>query len=102
LGGEADHDLVAESKSLVVEKFLRQQEICGVGTIFNDLGHHSDNGVLLDVERTGVQGPNVPEGVELGGGESPFEESAGREGKQLHNNTGHINGGICRENQRFS
>ena len=100
MGGEADHDLVAESELLAVEEFLRQQEIGGVSTKFDDLGHHSDNGVLLGIEWTGVQGPDVPESVEPGGGESPFEESTDREGEQLYNDTGHENGGVCGENQR--
>ena len=54
LGGEADHDLVAEPKLLPVEEFLRQQEIGGVGTKFDDLGHHSDDGVFFGVEWTRV------------------------------------------------
>jgi len=99
LGGEADHDLVAESEVLGVEKVLRQQEIGSVGTDFNGLGHHGNNGMLLDVEWARVQGPDVPEGIEPGVGENPFEKSTDREGKQLHNDTGHVNGGICEENQ---
>lgn len=97
LGGEADHDLVAVSEVLLVEDFLRQQEIGGVGTKLDDLGHHSDNCVFLDVERTGIQGPDESEGVEPGGGKSPFEESTNGEGNQLHNDTGHKNGRIWEE-----
>jgi hypothetical protein len=96
LGREADHDLVAEPEALPVEEFLGQQEIGGVGAKFNDLGHDGDDGVLLDVEWTGVQGPDVAEGVELGGGENPCEESTDREAKQLHDDTGHENGGVWR------
>lgn len=93
LRGEADHQLIAESEVLLVEDFLRQQEIGGVGTQFNRLGHDSDDGVLLGVEWSRVQGPDISEGIKLGGGKSPFEESADREGKQLDNDTGQENGG---------
>lgn len=51
--------------------------------------------MLLDVEGTGIQGPDVTEGFEFGFWEGPFEESTNREGKQLDNNTRHENGGIC-------
>ena len=81
LGGEADHDLVTVSEVLLVEKFLRQHEVAAIGTPFYGLGHHSDDGMLLDVERTRIQGPDVAEGFEPGGWESPLEEPTDWEGK---------------------
>lgn len=54
LGGEADHDLVAVSEVLVVEKILRQHEVAAIDTPFDGLGHHSDDGMLLDVEWTRI------------------------------------------------
>ena len=98
LGGEADHDLVAESEVLPIEEFLRQQEIGGIGTKFNAFGHHSDDGMFLDVEWARIQGPGVSEGSELGGGENPCEETTDREGDQLENDTGYENAGVCEEN----
>lgn len=74
---------------------MRQEEIGCIGTKLDDLGHHSDDGVLLDIERTGIQGPDVTEGFEFGCWESPFEESTDREGKQLDDDARHENGGIC-------
>lgn len=100
LGGEANHYLVAKSEVLPVEDVLGQQEVCCVGAKLDDLGHHGDDGVLLDVERSRVQGPDVTEGFEFGCWENPFEESTDREGKQLDHDTRHENGGVYGKNKR--
>ena len=91
LGGETNHDLVAKTEVLPVEDVLRQQEVCCVGTKLDALGHDGDNGVFLDVERAGVQGPDVAESFELCGWKNPLEESTSWESKQLDDDTRHEN-----------
>lgn len=55
LGGEDEEDLEAPAELLVVEDFLGQQDVDGVGGGGSGSGHHGDDGVLLDVEGTGVE-----------------------------------------------
>lgn len=86
LGGEDEHDLIAEAELLGVEHFLGRDNVGGVGTTDDDVGHDSDDDVLFDVERAWVERPNVAESAEASGREDFREGLTQRQGRQLSSN----------------
>lgn len=55
LGGEDEHDLITEAELLSVEHFLGRNDVGCVGATDDDVGHDSNDDVLLDVEMTWVE-----------------------------------------------
>jgi hypothetical protein len=49
--------------------------------------------MFLDVEGTGIKGPDVTEGVKAGPREDPLESLAKGKGEELDDKTGNENGG---------
>jgi hypothetical protein len=93
LGRKYESDLVAVVERLLVEKALRSHSVSSVRTPYHDIGHDSDNDVLLDVERARIQRPDVAQGVEASGGKKVLETFSQRQSSQLCNDTSDQNAG---------
>lgn len=67
LGGNHKQHLKAPAEILLVEDLLRQQDVGRVGytSLDGNIGHHDNNRVFLDVERTRVEVPFDPKGGEF-------------------------------------
>ncbi len=94
LGAERQEDDVAEAPVEVVEDVLDGRDVGSVGTLVGDVRHDSDNGVLLDVERTGVEGEAAEGSLEDLGGEDLGHEDTHRVCEQLGDERGDGGGGV--------
>lgn len=90
LGGHDEQNLEAPSPRLTVEDLLGDENGDGVADCCSGSGHHGDEGVLLLVERTGVErsAKDLDIRHELG------PASAQRVGDELHDGTGNGDLGV--------
>lgn len=94
LGGQDEHDLIAEAEVLGVEDFLGGDDVGCVGATDNDVGHDCDDDVFFDVERAWVKRPNVAESAEAGSREDSREGLTQRQRCQLSSNASDDDGGV--------
>lgn len=74
LSREPEQDLVRVGELLLVIDLLDEEDTENVGCRPAHVGHGGDDGMLLDVKRTRVQGPFIAEGPEMGGWKSPRQQ----------------------------
>ena len=67
LGRQGKKDLEAPAKVLTIEDLLSEKDICSISsaTLNRYTRHHNDHGMLLDVERTGVEAPSEAKSIKL-------------------------------------
>lgn len=79
-------DLVCATKLLVVEYALRSDNFCRICAANNHISHNSDQDMLFDVKRAGVQRPGKTKCVEAGSREKTLEGFSKGQSGQLSNN----------------
>lgn len=95
LARKTNKDLVSISDRLPVKYLLRYKNVGRVGTSNDNISHHGDTDVFLDGEWAGIERPDIAEGIKSRGGKNPFHALPQWERKQLRNDAGDEDGGIC-------
>ena len=75
----------------MVKYALDEDDVGGVGTAHDDVGHDGDADVFFDGEGAGVERPSVPERVELLFGEDTREDVTCWKGDELDHDAGDEN-----------
>ena len=71
----------------MIEEALRSHDVGSVRAPYHDIGHDGDNDVFLDIERSGIQRPDVAKGVEASGRKNVSESFSQRQSSQLCDDT---------------
>ena len=79
--------MVPEAPMLTEIHFLRSNDVCSIDTNRNNVRHHCDYGVFLDIEWARIQRPGVAESLESRGGKDIFEEFTKWKRDKLNNKT---------------
>lgn len=77
----------AHRRRNVIEDASGEDDLGGVSTTDDDAGHDRNANVLLDVERAGIERPNITEGFVTRSWKNSRECFTARERNQLGNNT---------------
>lgn len=94
LSSKADQEFICNAGFFTVEVPLSHNDIGGISTADDDVGHNRDADMLLNGEGSRVESPPVPKSVEHSFGENYFKAPTERQGDKLGDNASNINGWI--------
>lgn len=72
LRGQAEQELVSDAPALVEVHALSRNNVGCVSSAGDNVGHNSDQSMFLNVERTRVERPSIPECRETGARKNTF------------------------------